>query len=133
MFNGKCFCELDYNSKNFLNELFDIKIEDNEKIVCWKNKETQKADIFIKCRNYVKGVSLKCGNSNSVHSEKIQDFKRFLLDLNIPFRIVEKYVSYHYGYFKNEMGNSDYSRRLSSEEYKNFYQDEIDGGTQVLC
>ena len=35
----------------------------------------QKADIFIKIGNYTKGISLKCGNNNSIHQEPIQEFK----------------------------------------------------------
>lgn len=98
----------------------------NEKIICWKNKSNQKSDIFIKYKNCVKGLSLKCGNSNSVHSESIQDFKKYLEKFNIPYKIIEKYFNYHYGYKRDENNNIDFSKKLSAQEYKFFYQDEID-------
>lgn len=94
--------------------------------MCWKNKSNQKADIFIKYKNYVKGISLKCGNSNSVHCESVQDFKKYLGKFNIPYKVIDKYFNYHYGYKRDENGNTDFSRILTAEEYKVFYQNEID-------
>lgn len=125
LFNNKFLFELDDNSKIFLLELFDDNIDNEEKIISWKNKAFEKTDIYIKYKNYVKRISLKCGNSNSIHSEPIQEFKKYLEKLKIPYKIIEKYVSYHYGYMKDKDGNTDYSRRLSSKEYLDIYQNEI--------
>lgn len=126
LFNGKCIDELDNNSQEFLKELFGENIDNTELIKAWKNKMNQKADIFIKYKNYIKNVSLKCGKSNSVHHETIQDFRRYLEKLQIPYKVIEKYVSYHYGYKRNEEGKIDYSRVLSADEYKELYQKELD-------
>ena len=65
-----------FNNK-FLKELFGENIDNEEAIKCWKNHMVQKADIFIKYKNYVKSVSLKCGNSNSMHHEQLQEFKKY--------------------------------------------------------
>lgn len=126
LFNNKYLYELDNNSKMFLKDLFGENIDNEEKIKSWKNKLKQKSDIYIKYNNYVKGISLKCGKNNSVHSETIQDFKMYLEKLNIPYKVIDKYTSYHYGYMKDKNGNNDYSKVLSSEEYKEHYQSEID-------
>lgn len=126
LFNGKCIDELDNNSQEFLKELFGENIDNTELIKAWKNKMNQKADIFIKYKNYIKNVSLKCGKSNSVHHETIQDFRRYLEKLQIPYKVIEKYVSYHYGYKRNEEGKIDYSIVLSADEYKGLYQKELD-------
>lgn len=126
LFNEKVISELDNNSQKFLCELFNEEIDEEERIICWKNKTNQKADIFIKYKNYVKGISLKCGNSNSVHSESVQDFKRYLEKIDIPYKISDNYFSYHYGYKRDENGDIDFSRILSADEYKSFYQNEID-------
>lgn len=83
----------------------------------------QKTDIF---KNYVKNISLKCGNSNSVHHEQIQEFKRYLEKMGIPYIVIDKYVSYHYGYMKDEKGRTDFTMQLNSEEYKKLYQKELD-------
>ena len=125
LFNDKYFDELDNNSKKFLKELFN-NIESDEKIIAWKNKMMQKADIFIKYKNHIKGISLKCGNSNSMHQEVIENFRLYLENIGIPYNTIEKYVSYHYGYMHDENGKIDFSKSLSSEEYKKIYQDEID-------
>ena len=125
-FNDKYFYEFDQNTKNFLIDLFGNVFDDTEKIKAWKNKMVQKADMFIKYKNHIKNISLKCGNSNSVHHEQIQEFKRYLENMGIPYKVVDKYVSYHYGYKKDVNGNIDFSKRLSSEEYKKLYQNEID-------
>ena len=126
LFNNKYLYELDDNSQTFLKELFGDVIDSNEKIKSWKNRIMQKTDIFIKYKNHIKNISLKCGNSNSMHGESIEDFKRYLEQLKIPYNTIEKYVSYHYGYARNDDGNIDFSKSLSSEEYKKIYQKEID-------
>ena len=125
LFNEKVISELDNNSKRFLYELFQEQIDDGEKIICWKNKSNQKADIFIKYKSYVKGISLKCGNNNSVHCESVQDFRKYLEKFNIPYKVVDKYFSYHYGYKRDANGDIDFSRVLSAEEYKIYNQNEI--------
>lgn len=126
LFNGKYLYEIDNNSRKFLNELFGEVIDDNEWLKAWKNKAAQKADIFIKYRNSVKGISLKCGNSNSIHHEQIETFKIYLEKLGIPFKVINNYVSYQYGYMRDKDGRIDFSKTLSSKEYKEFYQNEID-------
>ena len=126
LFNDKYYLDLDKNSQDFLNYLFGEIIDPDEKIIAWKNKINQKTDIFIKYKKYVKGISLKCGNSNSMHTEQIHEFKRYLEKLGIPYKIIDKYLIYHYGYKKDENGNTDFSKLLSGEEYKKLYQSELD-------
>jgi len=125
LFNNKYLYELDNNSQNFLKELFGEVMDDEEKIRSWKNKSVQKTDIFIKYKNYIKNISLKCGNSNSMHHEQVQEFKRYLEKLEIPYKTIDKYISYHYGYARDENGKLVFSRLLSAEEYKGLYQEEI--------
>lgn len=126
LFNGKFLYELDDNSQQFLKELFGEIIDNNEPLLSWKNKDVQKADIFIKYKNYIKNISLKCGKSNSVHHEKIQSFQRYLEKLDIPYKTINKYVNYHYGYMRDESDKIDFSKVLSSEEYKQYYQEDLD-------
>ena len=126
LFNNKYISDLDNNYKLFLEDLFETKIDNNEIIKSWKNRMNQKTDIFIKYKNYIKNISLKCGNSNSVHCEQIQEFKRYLEKLNIPYKTIDKYVSYHYGYKRDNNGNLIFSEILSAEEYKKIHQEEID-------
>lgn len=126
LFNNKHFYELDNNSQSFLRDLFGDVIDNEQLIRCWKNRMVQKADIFIKYKNYIKNISLKCGNSNSMHSENVQEFERYLIRIGIPYNIIDKYLDYHYGYMKDSNGKTDFDHLLSSDEYKNIYQKEID-------
>ena len=132
LFNNKYFHELDLNSQKFLKELFGDVIDNGELILSWKNKMVQKTDVFIKYKNYIKNISLKCGNSNSVHHEQIQEFKKYLEKIGISFKTINKYISYHYGYMRDSDNKIDFSKSLSSEEYKAFYQDEIDEFNQSI-
>ena len=126
LFNDQCYLDLDKNSRAFINDLFEEEIDSNVKLIAWKNKMNQKTDIFIKYKNHVKGISLKCGNSNSIHCEQVQEIRRYLEKIGIKENIINKYLSYHYGYKKDENGNNIFSELLSSEEYKKFYQRELD-------
>lgn len=126
LFNNKHLCDLDSNSQLFFKDLFGDILDNTEMIKCWKNTMNQKADIFIRYKNYVKSISIKCGKSNSVHHEQLQEFERYLGKLGIPYKVIDKYVSYHYGYKKDVNGKTNYGHLLSSEEYKKLYQNELD-------
>lgn len=126
LFNNKYLKELDKNSQEFLEDIYDGNITSDEHIKCWKNKMVQKTDIFIKYKNKIKNISLKCGNSNSIHHEQIQEFERYLWNIGLSNEIIQKYVGYHYGYRKDENGHNDYNNQLSSEEYKTLYQKDLD-------
>lgn len=54
LFNRKRISEFEEREIKFLEELFEKNIDKDEEILCWKNKMAQKADIFIKYKNYVK-------------------------------------------------------------------------------
>lgn len=125
-FNEKYFCELNNNSQNFLKDLYGSIIDNDERLICWKNKLNQKTDIFIKYKNCIKNISLKCGNNNSLHGESVNDFEKYLKKLDVPYTAIHKYLDYHYGYKRDEDGNLDFSISLSADEYKMLYQDEID-------
>jgi len=126
LFNQKYLRDFDNNSKMFLKELFGDYIDNDEKIKSWKNKVLQKADIFIKYKNQIKSISIKSGNDNSIHHEVIEDFRGYLEKLGIPFKVIDYYSSYHYGYRRDENGKIDFETCLTADEYKAIYQNEID-------
>lgn len=126
LFNKKYLYELDNKAQDLLKDLFENEIDNSEPIKAWKNKAVQKADIFIKYKNYIKGISIKSGHNNSIHHEQIQEFERYLAKLKIPYKVINKYIGYHYGYEKNENNEIDFSVKFNSEQYKSLYQNEID-------
>lgn len=67
-----------------------------------------------------------------MHHEQIQEFKRYLEKLGIPYKVIDRYVSYHYGYGRDEEGNINFSKSLSAEEYKKEYQHELDIFNQYI-
>lgn len=125
-FNKKYLYEFDSNTQEFLTNIFDGTIDNSEPIICYKNKKLQKADIFIQFKKYTKGISIKSGHYNSVSQEPVKEFERFLINLNIPYKVIDYYLSFHYGYRRNSDGTRDYSKKLSSEDYRLLYQDEVD-------
>ena len=101
-FNGMYYSEFDENTRSFLKELFENNIDNDELIQCWRNRMNQKAD------------------------ESVQDFKMYLEKLNIPYKSIDYYMSYHYGYKRSDDNKKDFSKQLNAEEYKELYQDELD-------
>ena len=60
---------------------------------------------------------------NSVHIETIDNFIKFLRLCDIKEEIITEYLKYHYA---DETTNGTGKNRLSSKEYKNNHQKEID-------
>lgn len=67
-----------------------------------------------------------------MHYEQIQEFERYLRSIGISYKLIEKYLGYHYGYKKDESGINDYNCQLSSEDYKKYYQKDIDEFNMVI-
>lgn len=118
-FNQKNINELKLLQKSFIKELFP-SINYKDTIIAWKNKETKKADIFIKVNNLTRGISIKSGNENSMHSEPIQEFIKFLKQLNVSEEKIRIYKNYHYGDFG---GKSE--KKYSAKELKEIMKEEL--------
>ena len=112
--NGKTIQELNPLLRELIYYLFyDIKNDDI--IKCWRNHYPQKADILIKVKNHIRGVSIKKGMKNSVHVDCISEFIHFLIDNKVPRHIIIKYLKYQYA---DGTTNGSGRKRLSVEEYK---------------
>lgn len=82
----------------------------------------EKADMCIEIRGIKKYVSIKYGDKNSVHTEELKNFKRFILYNNCGWDIMEKYLYYHYADGTLDGTGSD---RISVAEYKLTHSDKI--------
>lgn len=119
--NEKYIKDLSKNMQDFIYDIFE-NINAYDKVVCWKNSANQKADFFIKIGNFVKGVSLKLGHDNSIHGESIQNFKMFLADLDIPYKVIEYYKKYHYGL---KINDKKIVGKYTAEEYKKEHLEDL--------
>ena len=120
--NGKKIGQLNPMFRFLIIKLFP-GYKENMIIKCWKNKELQKADIFIMINGVVKGISIKKGMKNSVHLEPISEFIHFIIENKVDREVVINYLKYHYA---DGSTNGKGSKRLSINDYKEKNQDSID-------
>lgn len=120
--NNKKFSDIDFNLQLFLEDIFP-NINKNSLIKCYKNTNPQKYDIFIKIDNIIKRISIKKGVKNSVHTEPISEFIHFLIENNMPKKLVINFLKYHYA---DGTTNGKGKNRQTIAEYKKLHQNEID-------
>jgi len=120
--NDKKISELNPMFRELIDELFHNE-STNSIIKSWKNHYKEKTDIFIKINGLTKRISIKKGNKNSVHVERISDFIHFLIENKVDKEIIMEYLKYHYA---DGSTNGKGHTRVSVEEYKKENQSKID-------
>ena len=96
VFDKKIVKELGQPYQELLYELFD-NLKENDYIECWKSKFKEKADIKIRIKENIKGISIKMGENNSVHQEHINSLSNYLLNIGISYDIINKLRAYNFG------------------------------------
>ncbi len=96
MLNKKIVKELPKSYQELLYSLFE-NLNEDDYIECWKSKFTEKADIKVRIRGDIKGISIKMGESNSVHQEHINSLSNYLLSIGLSNYLVEKLRAYIFG------------------------------------
>lgn len=119
--NKKRVSELNPNLREFIYFLFH-NLNGNEIILAYKGIFGQKPDIIIKINTEIKNISVKIGNGNSVHQEKISLFTNFLSSLNISNDIQFELLKFHWG---DGTIDGTGTNRISSSDYKKFHSDKI--------
>lgn len=120
--NGKKVKNLNIIYLEMIENLFK-NINQEDRIIAWKNPFLQKTDLFIKINNEIKRISVKSGIKNSVHVEPISEFIHFLIKNNVERKYIIYYLKYHYA---DGTTNGSGLKRISAEEYKKENQKEID-------
>lgn len=120
--NGRKVCNLNPLFDDLFVYLFG-KVNPDSIIYCEKNFNKQKADILVKVDGIVKGISIKKGVKNSVHIEKLENFISFLRNIGFGNPLIQEICLFHYG--DGTLDGSG-SKRISSIEYKEKYQDKLD-------
>lgn len=120
--DGKRFKELNPVFQMMIVDLFG-EINDNSLIKAYKNEKLEKCDIFIKINEKTKEVSIKMGNKNSMHVERISDFIHFLIRCGVSRNTIIEYLKFHYA---DGTTNGKGKNRISVEDYKKVNQFKID-------
>lgn len=118
------FKNMDFNIQEFLLDIYDNKIYQNDLFYSWKNLSNQKTDIYIRKnsdKDY-KCISIKMGSNNSIHTEKLDTFIKFLKKNKINDYYIKILIKYHYK--DNSMDGSG-KIRFPAKEYKNLHYDNI--------
>ena len=120
-FNNKNYYELNKNLQLLAYYLFP-RLDKEKNFRCFQTENFIKPDICISQESEMKYVSLKYGQSETLHNENIKTFVNFLRDSNISEETIETYLLYHYG-----DGTTDGTgkRRMSSIEARFAYDDRI--------
>lgn len=129
--NGKKIKELNIIFQLLISDLYGKIDNYKTKVYAWKNSKPNKTDFYIRLANHKepKRISLKKGVKNSVHVEPISEFIHFLIENNVPRDIIIKILEYHYA---DGTRNGTGKIRLSTEEYKQMHQKEIDEINKAL-
>lgn len=126
--NGKTVDMVYPNFFDLLNKIYN-NLRDDDVIECWVNRSKRKADIYIKINGYIRGISIKKGIKNSVHTEFIEKFVSFFKEIGIDSTTVDKFKYYHYA---DGTINGIGKRRISGNEYRITYQNEINQINKII-
>lgn len=119
--NGKTFNDLNTNLQYFMYYLFP-HVDKEKKLRCFQTENFIKPDICISQEKELKYVSVKYGQSETLHNESIQTFIIFLKENGISNETIETYLLYHYG---DGTIDGTGQRRMNSVEIRFMYDERI--------
>lgn len=102
------------NIRAFLKYIFDFNLE-NKEIKAYKFAENYKPDIIITANGFSKYISIKTGNSNSIHQEHIYSFCNYLQELKIDNKTINSLKQFH---FNDGSLNGSGTKRKSANEFQ---------------
>jgi len=117
--NNKQFKDVHVIFQDLLTSLFP-NISDDDFIIAKKYGKYAKADMVIEVNGIKKGISIKCGEKNSVHVEKIDKFVMFLIKND--YKHIEEILRYLYS---DGTTNNTRTYRTSVTEYQKDHIEEI--------
>lgn len=117
--NNKKYKETNLLIQELLRKLYP-RIKENDLIIAYKYGQYAKVDIVICVNNIKKGLSLKTGDKNSVHLEKIYQFCNYIKKYG--FKEIENLKRYLYS---DGTTNNTGKERISAKEYQKIHYSEI--------
>lgn len=121
-FDQRKIKELNPMAYDFIINLFP-SVNEDDFIRAIPRLDKGKTDFIIKINDVDKKISIKKGYSNSVHLERIESFVNFLRKIGVDEKTINLFLKFHYADGSN---NGNGNTRLSSDDYKQLYQNEID-------
>ena len=121
-YNGKRIGELDPISMDLFKEIYKKEFPDNFLIKCFINLNKQKSDIIVIINGIKKYISIKKGYKNSVHTEHIYSFIKYLRSCNMPEDLIGKLLRFQYA---DGTYNGTGKIRFSSSEYYLSHPDDM--------
>lgn len=94
--NGKKVSELSNNIRNLFKAVYGV-LEEDEIVYCEPPSEFYKPDFFLVYKGVKKGISMKSGRAEIVHSEDITRFTNYLKLKGFSERTVETILLYCFG------------------------------------
>ena len=116
-FDNKKIKDLNFQSQELILTLYGKDIDKNQKIECWRSKYIEKADIKIRIKGIIKGISIKTGHQCSMHQENKATFYQFLTKIGVSDDIIYK--------FDNFMTGRSNNTRLNGRDYMNSHSKDI--------
>ncbi len=93
--NGKKVCELNSSFKEMLASIYE-NLTDDMTIKCYVDMAKNKEDMWITINSVKKNISIKMGSENTFHTEYIYNFTDFLERQNVPMKIINDILDYHF-------------------------------------
>lgn len=119
--DNKKFEELNLLLQEVIKYLYpDIKPKDI--IKARKYGRYAKTDIVVSVRNKKRGISIKYGYKNSVHTEPLNKFEKYLIKNNVKSEIIDLFYRYIYSDGTN---NNTGNKRIPNSEYVDINQSDI--------
>ena len=115
LFDGKKVRDMNKSLRELLLKLFG-PLTGEEYIECWKSKFNEKADIKIRINGDIKGISIKMGESNSIHQEHLTSITNYLLNIGVNNAIVNKLADYIIGDINGTRVDATTYKKLKKED-----------------
>ena len=93
--NGKKVGEINSSFKAMLASIYE-NLTDDMTIKCYVDMAKNKEDMWITINSVRKNISIKMGSENTFHTEYIYNFTDFLERQNVPMKIINDILDYHF-------------------------------------
>ena len=128
--NGKKVGEINSSFKEMLASIYE-NLTDDMTVKCYVDMAKNKEDMWITINSVKKNISIKMGSENTFHTEYIYNFTDFLERQNVPMKIINDILDYHFLREDNVPGNN-IIEKINLNIYKQKYHKKINNKNKIL-